>query len=78
MKIELEFTQDYAVHKKGDRKVFSHQLGRELINLGVAVQVGVQVTKKSIQPVEPVKPPKTKVEKAPQTKEEKPVKPPKK
>ncbi len=78
MKIELQFTQDYAVHKKGDKKVFSHQLGRELINLGVAVQVGQQVTKRTIEPVEPVKPAKTKVVEPPQTKEGKPVKPAKK
>lgn len=71
MRIELEFTQDYAVHKKGDRKVFSHQLGHELIKLGVAQKVGEQVTRRSIEPVQP---PKNKVEKPQQTKE---VKPPK-
>jgi len=36
MRKELEFTSDYAVYKKGDKKIFSHQLAYELVKLGVA------------------------------------------
>lgn len=72
MKIELRFTEDYAVHKKGDVRVFSHQLGNELLKLGVAVKVAEVHKRATRVEVEEVTPPQNKAQNPPQNKAQKP------
>lgn len=61
MKIELQFTKDYANAKKGEVRTFSHQLAYDLIKLGVAEKVEKKTERTA-------NPPQTKVEKPEETK----------